>query len=276
MAELVQGPPGDVRSERFGGFHPLAVVAVVGAGLGVYKFGQYRYELLLGVLVLLGLVTLYNLVYTACGRLMRLPAEEFGVGLGGGLGAFRVGRTVVRFGWIPIGGYVKFPGQDPLDNKPRPSLRPGERYYQDVHPLQRVPFVLSAPGVLTLLGLALLVAAGKTDPLDGLKRVWASVPETGPIALSRRAGEAWLQSFSGPGGVLRGAAVTATFFGLLNLVPAPITSGGVALATLLEWLTSREFAEKWLTRLLLPLVVVVAIFVLGWLFGVAQAVFRAS
>src|SRR4051812_15065055 len=87
------------------GFHALAFIAWGVAVYAVLKHGRYRAELLAAVLVLFALTTLFNLVYLLYARLLRIPAEEFAVGLGGGVGKFRVGRTLVRFGLMPQGGY---------------------------------------------------------------------------------------------------------------------------------------------------------------------------
>jgi membrane-associated protease RseP (regulator of RpoE activity) len=196
-----------------------------------------------------------------------------GFGLGGGFGQFRFGRTLVRFGWVPLGSYVKFPGQDLRPTDRPPAVLPRERTYQQVHPLARVPFVLSAPAVTLALGLALLWAAGETDLLADIRNGWKDIPVPGPLSVGRRAGEAWLRSFAGPGGLVRGAGLTATFFGLVNLLPVPIVSGGAALGQFVECLTSRQFAEKRfmpaMMLLALPLVAVVAC----WVIGVGQAVF---
>jgi hypothetical protein len=265
-------PPPQHRTE----LHPLPLIAWIAVAVGVYWFGRYRQELLLVLIVAVALTLLSNVIYTFYARLLRVPAEEFGVGVGGVLVGFHVGRTQVRVNWLPMGGYVKFTGQDPLKEKSPFTPMPGEQRYDQVHPLARVPFVLSAPLATVLLGLALLSAAGELRLLNDLKEWLTNPPRVGPISLARRVAEAWLRQFSGPGGTIRGAGITAICVGVFNLLPVPFCSGGLALVAVVEWLTSPRFARKWFDRASVPFMLALLLVWVGLMIGVALTVFGGT
>src|SRR5438093_13766635 len=80
----------------------IAVVAVLGFMILIHEFGHYAVAKLLGVRV-----------------------EQFAIGFGKRLLGFRKGETDYRINAIPLGGYVKMSGENPMDSHtddPRESV----------------------------------------------------------------------------------------------------------------------------------------------------------
>src|ERR1700719_4830105 len=72
----------------------VAVVAVLGFMILIHEFGHYIVAKLLGVRV-----------------------EQFAIGFGKRLVGFRKGETDYRINAIPLGGYVKMSGENPMDER---------------------------------------------------------------------------------------------------------------------------------------------------------------
>jgi regulator of sigma E protease len=72
----------------------IAVVAVLGFMILIHEFGHYAVAKLLGVRV-----------------------EQFAIGFGKRLVGFRKGETDYRINAIPLGGYVKMSGENPMDER---------------------------------------------------------------------------------------------------------------------------------------------------------------
>ena len=72
----------------------IAVVAVLGFMILIHEFGHYAVAKLLGVRV-----------------------EQFAIGFGKRLIGFRKGETDYRINAIPLGGYVKMSGENPMDQR---------------------------------------------------------------------------------------------------------------------------------------------------------------
>jgi len=72
----------------------VAVVAVLGFMILIHEFGHYAVAKLLGVRV-----------------------EQFAIGFGKRLIGFRKGETDYRINAIPLGGYVKMSGENPMDSR---------------------------------------------------------------------------------------------------------------------------------------------------------------
>src|SRR6201985_1594995 len=70
----------------------VAVVGVLGFMILIHEFGHYAVAKLLGVMV-----------------------EQFAIGFGKRLIGFRRGETDYRINAIPLGGYVKMSGENPMD-----------------------------------------------------------------------------------------------------------------------------------------------------------------
>ena len=72
----------------------VAVVAVLGFMILIHEFGHYAVAKWLGVRV-----------------------EQFAIGFGKRLVGFRKGETDYRINAIPLGGYVKMSGENPMDER---------------------------------------------------------------------------------------------------------------------------------------------------------------
>ena len=123
----------------------LAVAVVLGFMILIHEFGHYAVAKLLGVRV-----------------------EVFSIGFGKRLLGFRRGETDYRISAIPLGGYVKMSGENPMDER---TGDPGEFLS---HPRwHRFLIAIAGPSMNILLAIGLL-----TVRLHGALRV------------SRRAGPA--------------------------------------------------------------------------------------
>src|SRR5437660_3927150 len=72
----------------------VAVIGVLGFMILIHEFGHYAVAKLLGVRV-----------------------EQFAIGFGKRLIGFRKGETDYRINAIPLGGYVKMSGENPMDER---------------------------------------------------------------------------------------------------------------------------------------------------------------
>src|SRR5271157_1267287 len=105
-----------------------AVAVVLGFMILIHEFGHYAVAKLLGVRV-----------------------EVFSIGFGKRLLGFRKGDTDYRISAIPLGGYVKMSGENPMDDR---TGDPGEFLS---HPRwQRFIVALAGPAMNVMLAVALL------------------------------------------------------------------------------------------------------------------------
>jgi regulator of sigma E protease len=108
----------------------IAVVAVLGFMILIHEFGHYAVAKWLGVRV-----------------------EQFAIGFGTRLVGFRRGETDYRINAIPLGGYVKMSGENPMDQRsddPREFLN---------HPRwHRFLIAIAGPTMNVLLAIFLLTA----------------------------------------------------------------------------------------------------------------------
>jgi regulator of sigma E protease len=106
----------------------IAVVAVLGFMILIHEFGHYAVAKWLGVRV-----------------------EQFAIGFGKRLIGFRRGETDYRINAIPLGGYVKMSGENPMDQRtddPREFLN---------HPRwHRFLIAIAGPAMNILLAIVLL------------------------------------------------------------------------------------------------------------------------
>jgi regulator of sigma E protease len=75
-------------------FYVLPVVVILGLMILIHEFGHYAVAKLLGVRV-----------------------EQFAIGFGKRLVGFRKGETEYRINVLPLGGYVKMSGENPMDER---------------------------------------------------------------------------------------------------------------------------------------------------------------
>ncbi len=108
--------------------YPIAVAFVLGIMVLVHEFGHYAVAKLCGVRV-----------------------EVFSIGFGKRLFGFRRGDTDYRLSLLPLGGYVKMSGENPMDAR---NGDPGEFMS---HPRwQRFLIAIAGPAMNILLAVALL------------------------------------------------------------------------------------------------------------------------
>ena len=126
----------------------IAVVAVLGFMILIHEFGHYAVAKWLGVRV-----------------------EQFAIGFGTRLIGFRKGDTDYRINAIPLGGYVKMSGENPMDER---SDDPRE--FMNHSRWHRFLIAIAGPTMNILLAIEANEKA-HTDPWNiGLKaKVLASV-----------------------------------------------------------------------------------------------------
>jgi len=131
-------------------------------------------------LVLGPLVFVHELGHYLAGRWFGVKADEFAVGFGREVAGFTDKRgTRWKFGWLPLGGYVKFAGD--MNPASQPSAEWLElpaaeraRTFQSKPLWQRAiivaagPFINLALAVLILAGFALTYGESRTPPVVGL------------------------------------------------------------------------------------------------------------
>jgi regulator of sigma E protease len=107
----------------------LAVVPILGFMILIHEFGHYAVAKLLGVRV-----------------------EQFAIGFGKRLIGFRKGETDYRINLLPLGGYVKMSGENPMDD------RTGDAGEFLSHPRwHRFLIAIAGPFMNILLAIGLLV-----------------------------------------------------------------------------------------------------------------------
>jgi membrane-associated protease RseP (regulator of RpoE activity) len=180
------------------------------------------------------------------GWILGATVEEVSFGFGPPCFQYPVGRVQFRFGLIPLGGYVRFKG----DQEPAKSTEeilfaadmepPG---FNDLHPLRRA--AIAASGCLALVVLAALCLR----PWQSVRSVARGFAQLVPFAPwtpswvpeGRELASRFCSLFrTGPYRTALG--VLAAKVAAANLLPFPPLNGGVIILTLLQW--TRRFPEK--------------------------------
>lgn len=132
------------------------------------------------VLVLGPLVFIHEMGHYLAGRWFGVKAEAFSVGFGREIAGYTDKRgTRWQFGWLPLGGYVRFAGDMNPASQPNPEwlALPAEERAQtfQAKPLwQRAIIVAAGPAInfalaiLILAGFAYAYGESKTPPVIGL------------------------------------------------------------------------------------------------------------
>ncbi|MFY9560434.1 MAG: RIP metalloprotease RseP [Terriglobales bacterium] len=107
---------------------------------------------IVAVAVVLGfMILIHEFGHYAAAKLFKVRVEVFSIGFGKRLFGFRKGETDYRIAAIPLGGYVKMSGENPMDER---TGDPGEFLS---HPRwQRFIIALAGPAMNILLAVALL------------------------------------------------------------------------------------------------------------------------
>lgn len=109
--------------------------------------------IILGGAFMLGLcIFVHELGHFLMGRAVGIQAELFSIGYGKGVWKKKIGLTTWQITAIPLGGYVKFYGDDYRDPE---SFKQGG--FLNVHPLKRIIPVLGGPLFNLLLGFIVFV-----------------------------------------------------------------------------------------------------------------------
>lgn len=214
-------------------------------------------------LVLLDAVVVGVVVYTAghaaAGRAAGVTVEEVGLFVGPALLDFRVKGVRYRLGMIPVGGYVKFLGDDEKGGVP-----PGS--FHRLHPLVRVAVMAAGPLAILALSAACL------GPAHAARSFVHGFGQAAPFLAAR-----------GPGGgeLLRGLSAVLTYgsfrtavgvvaakVAAMNLLPIPALVGGTIVTNLLGW--RRGLPDGALTALNTAGLVVTLVLVGYWVVAVAR------
>ena len=107
---------------------------------------------LLAVGVVLGfMILIHEFGHYAAAKLLGVRVEQFAIGFGKRLIGFRKGETDYRINALPLGGYVKMSGENPMDNR---TGDPGEFMS---HPRwHRFLIAIAGPSMNILLAIGLL------------------------------------------------------------------------------------------------------------------------
>src|SRR5437868_4727555 len=107
---------------------------------------------IVAVAVVLGfMILIHEFGHYAAAKLFKVRVEVFSIGFGKRLFGFRRGETDYRIAAIPLGGYVKMSGENPMDER---TGDPGEFLS---HPKwQRFVIAIAGPAMNILLAVGLL------------------------------------------------------------------------------------------------------------------------
>src|SRR5882724_5829326 len=107
---------------------------------------------LLAVGVILGfMILIHEFGHYAAAKLLGVRVEQFAIGFGKRLIGFRKGETDYRINLLPLGGYVKMSGENPMDSR---TGDPGEFMS---HPRwHRFLIAIAGPSMNILLAIGLL------------------------------------------------------------------------------------------------------------------------
>jgi regulator of sigma E protease len=137
----------------------LYVIPVLGFMILIHEFGHFAVAKLLGVRV-----------------------EQFAIGFGKRLFGFRRGETDYRINLLPLGGYVKMSGENPMDER---TDDPGE--FMNHPRWHRFLIAIAGPAMNILLAVFLLttvymvhyeypVYMDKAAVIDGVRKGSAAAP----------------------------------------------------------------------------------------------------
>src|SRR5277367_2529333 len=97
------------------------------------------------------MILLHEFGHYAVAKLLGVRVEQFAIGFGKRLFGFHKGETDYRINILPLGGYVKMSGENPMDDR---TGDPGEFLS---HPRwQRFIIAIAGPAMNILLAIAIL------------------------------------------------------------------------------------------------------------------------
>ena len=125
---------------------------------------------MIAFLVLIGvLITVHEFGHFAVAKLFGVKCEVFSIGFGRPLISFQRGETEYRLAWIPLGGYVRMLGQEPVEDTNPDNVG---RSLNDKSPFVRILIYAAGPAMNLLLPFAIIV------PFVALSQSTAEVAST--------------------------------------------------------------------------------------------------
>lgn len=240
------------------GVHWVSLAIWCAAVAACLAFTHYRFALGWLLVLLAAVPAFFNVVYLAAARVLGMEGvEEFAIGVGPVLAQVRIRKTECRLNWFLLGGCVKFPGQDETTKEPRGFML--------LHPIRQALVYLSAPVACAMAGWLACELSG-VDRAASLIIHWFRSGNILEQESWRQAVRTLLYSMSSTAGLPRAAGMIMLGFGLLNLIPFPALSGGIALKILVEYTIGRKMSNK----LWIP-ILYVGLFALLALYGIALA-----
>ena len=110
---------------------------------------------MIAFLVLIGvLITVHEFGHFAVAKLFGVKCEVFSIGFGRPLISFHRGETEYRLAWIPLGGYVRMLGQEPVEETNPDNVG---RSLNDKSPFVRILIYAAGPAMNLLLPFAIIV-----------------------------------------------------------------------------------------------------------------------
>jgi len=226
--------------------------------------------------ILIGLIFIHEMGHYVAGRLSGFGIEEFSIGFGRELASFNALGNKWSLRLIPLGGYVKFEGEDDYAN-----LAESKTSFWGKHPLQRLFVALAGPAANLLLPYALFfvyfhgmpwpdVKAPDGSEAGTISAYWAakaSVATTnnmyssigdaisqlgdrgikatdvgGPVAIYDMTEQARKQSSNTNdyGFLYQWIAFLSINIGFMNLLPIPLLDGGHVIISIVETVMGRN------------------------------------
>ncbi len=250
--------------------------------------------MLLLLVIILSLVFIHELGHYVVGRLCGIGIKEFSVGFGPKIFSFNAFGNKWSLGILPLGGYVKFEGEEDYNNATR-----NPRSFWAVHPLKRMITALAGPVTNLALPYAIffLYLWGMPWPdvkapdgsnvgtvsapyawkasvdtthkmyytiykaIDVIKERGVSVKDVGgPVAIYEITEQAQARSTQTKdnGFIYQWIAFLSINLGLINLLPIPLLDGGHVVFSITEAVMGRKVKYKtrtWLSYVGLAFVV---------------------
>src|SRR5215813_15641155 len=79
--------------------------------------GSITSDIFIALIVLGVIIVIHEFGHFAVAKLFKIRVETFSVGFGPRLIGFRRGETDYRLSALPLGGYVKMSGENPMDER---------------------------------------------------------------------------------------------------------------------------------------------------------------
>ena len=233
------------------GIGPMAIAFFVGVVAIIAIFGRYPVSLAILAGIYTALMVLHNGIFIVMARMLGLrEIQEIGVWIGPAMAWFRVRGILCRFNLLPMGAYVRFLDSGSMG---RPTG------FRLLSPLRQAVLTLSAPVLFVFAGWNICAACGIGD---GFVRALGELAtlKPGSWVLCRKSLLEFIADVSSFSSAFRATGILVLAAGIINLLPLPLVSGGMAILFLLKPAMGEKRCEKvrvaW-TVLSLPIMLVV-------------------